>query len=281
MRISIVIPAHNEAAYLEACLNAFVAQTHGPDEVIIIDDNSSDRTFEIASAFAKKHAWIKTYQRRSTDKHLPGQKVVEAFNLGLEKTSDHYLIGKFDADIVLPSNYFETMRHQFQTNTKLGVCGGLLYVKKNNSWVYETIAKKDHVRGPIKLYRKTCLEAMGGLRLGTGWDTVDVLLAQYHGFQVQTVGDLTVKHLRPTGYGYHSKNYSTKGEALFKMRYGLILTKLALYKMAWQAKTPRVYLQGIFGYLHAIIHSSPRFVTPEEGRFIRRLRWKGILNSFR
>lgn len=276
MQISIVIPAHNEAAYLKDCLDSFVAQTHLPHEVIVVDDNSSDNTFEIARDFSQEFPWIKVFQRTSADKHIPGRKVVDTFNFGLQHTAEFDLIGKFDADIILPSNYFETMVNQFQSNWKLGMCSGLLYIRNGNDWVYENIADKTHVRGPIKLYHKACFNKIGGLRSGVGWDTVDTLLAKYHGFETLTVPELHVKHLRPTGYGYSSKNYQAKGEALYKMRYGMILTKIATLKMAWQAKNPLLYLQIIIGFLKAYFQQKPFYVSKAEGKFIRGYRWKGI-----
>lgn len=280
MNICIVIPAHNEEKYLTQCLQSFIAQSRKPDELIIVDDNSTDDTFNIASKFDQEHHWIRAVQKQSTDQHLPGQKVVEAFNYGLSKASIEYdLIGKFDADIILPANYFEQMQNHFQANWLLGICSGLLYVEKNGQWVYENIAKKSHIRGPIKLYHRQAFELMGGLRLGTGWDTVDTLLCQYHDFEVKTDTALVVKHLRPTGHGYSTKNYQAKGEALYKMRYGLPIAKLALLKMAWQAKNLTIYVQGIFGYLKAFFKQSPRYVSKQEGKFIRRLRWNGILGK--
>ncbi|MFC4219233.1 glycosyltransferase family 2 protein [Flagellimonas marina] len=276
MRISIVIPAHNEATHLKDCLDSFVAQTHRPDEVIIVDDNSTDDTFQIASDFSKKHGWIKVLKRKSTDAHIPGKKVVDAFNFGLQHTSDYNLIGKFDADIILPPNYFEAILNRFQSNWKLGMCSGLLYVKEDNEWVYENIADKAHIRGPIKLYHKACFDKIGALRPGVGWDTVDVLLAQYHHFETETLPELQVKHLRPTGHGYSSKNYKAKGEAMYKMRYSLVLTKIAALKMAWQAKSIRLYFQAVFGYCKAFFQQQPQYVTKTEGKFIRKLRWQGI-----
>ena len=175
MQISIIIPAHNEAAYLEDCLDSFVTQTHVPDEVIVVDDNSSDNTYAIALDYAKKHDWIKVVQRQSVDEHIPGKKVVDTFNFGLRNASNYNLIGKFDADIILPPTYFESVLNAFQSNWKLGMCSGLLYIRKENEWVYENIADKSHIRGPIKLYHKACFDKMGGLRPGVGWDTVDTL----------------------------------------------------------------------------------------------------------
>ena len=276
MRISIIIPAHNEAAFLEECLDSFVAQTYLPNELIVVDDNSSDATFAIAQDYAKRHEWIKALQRKSTDEHIPGKKVVDTFNFGLKHVSAYDLIGKFDADIVLPPNYFENMVNQFQANWKLGMCSGLLFVQNGNQWKYEDIANKNHIRGPIKLYHKACFQKIGGLRPGAGWDTVDTLLARYHDFDTATLPELKVKHLRPTGHGYSSKNYQSKGEAMYRMRYGLLLTKIAVLKMAWQAKSPKLYLQAIWGFLKALLQRQGKYVSKKEGKFIRTYRWKGI-----
>lgn len=279
MRISIIIPAHNEEEFLNNCLHSFVAQTQPPEELIIVDDNSTDATFEVASNFAVTHNWIKVVQRKSSDIHIPGKKVVDTFNYGLQYVSDFDLIGKFDADIILPPNYFEQMRNHFQSNWKLGMCSGLLYINKGNDWTYEKIAAKTHVRGPIKLYHKACFNKIDGLRPATGWDTVDTLLTKYHGFETLTDKNLKVKHLRPTGHGYNTKNYKEKGKALYRMRYGIPLAKIALLKMALQSKSPLLYLQGVFAYLGAWLRRQPRFVTKKEGKFIRKLRWRGIFSK--
>ena len=279
MRICIIIPAHNEEGHLHSCLEAFVGQTHIPDEIIVVDDNSTDNTFEIASRFAKKNPQIKALHRKSANQHIPGKKVVETFNYGLQFAQEYDLLGKFDADILLPKNYFETVRNHFQSNWQMGMCSGLLYIQKNDTWIYEAIADKNHIRGPIKLYSKACFEKMEGLRLGTGWDTVDVLLAQYHGFQTLTDANLKVKHLRPTGAGYHSKNYKAKGKSLYQMRYGIVLAKIALLKMAWKAKKPNMYIMAIIAYLNAWLGGAPRFVSKKEGAFIRKQRWNGIFKK--
>jgi hypothetical protein len=276
MRIIIIIPAHNEAVFLKECLDSFIGQSHPPNELIVVDDNSSDDTFAIAQGYAQKHLWIKAVQRKSTDEHIPGKKVVDTFNFGLEHASDHDLLGKFDADIVLPQDYFENMVNQFQANWKLGMCSGLLFVQIGDEWVYEDIANKNHIRGPIKLYHKACFHKIGGLRSGVGWDTVDILLAQYHGFDTLTLPELKVKHLRPTGHGYSAKNYQSKGVAMYKMRYGLVLTKIAALKMAWQAKSPGLYIQALWGFLKALLQRQAKYVSKKEGKFIRTYRWKGI-----
>ncbi|WP_243093860.1 glycosyltransferase family 2 protein [Thermus thalpophilus] len=51
MRISVVIPAHNEQAYLAGALEAVLAQTLPPFEVIVVDNASTDRTREVAERY--------------------------------------------------------------------------------------------------------------------------------------------------------------------------------------------------------------------------------------
>jgi glycosyltransferase involved in cell wall biosynthesis len=50
--VSIIVPARNEEATLAACLESLVAQTGIPYEIIVVDDDSTDRTAEIARSFA-------------------------------------------------------------------------------------------------------------------------------------------------------------------------------------------------------------------------------------
>src|SRR5208337_3554579 len=50
--VSIIIPARNEEASLGACLESLMAQTGVAFEIIVVDDDSTDRTREIAQSFA-------------------------------------------------------------------------------------------------------------------------------------------------------------------------------------------------------------------------------------
>lgn len=135
---------------------------------------------------------------------------------------------------------------------------------------------KNHVRGAFKAYSKSCFEAIGGLRPAMGWDTVDELLAAFHGYDVYTDDYLKVKHLRPTGKAYNSKAKLLQGKAMYTMRYGLTISLIASLKMALKQKKPQAIWDNILGYLEAKKEKKPFLVSPEEGKFIRRLRWRNI-----
>lgn len=277
MKTAIIIPAHNEENYIRLCLEAYISQTIKPDLLLVVDDNSTDDTAEIVASYSRLHPWIRGVHFTSESVHQPGAKVVNAFNYGKSKLKDDFdLIGKFDADIILPPNYFETVGKAFEQDPKLGLCSGLLFIEKGQEWFYESIASRSHVRGPVKLYRKTCLNAMGGLRAGLGWDTADTFLLRLHGFEMKTLPELKIKHLRPTGASYSGATAIKQGVAYRSMRYGIIISLLAALKMAWLKRSAAVVGQSIKGYRKAAREKLSYLVTVEEGRFIRKRRWQMI-----
>ena len=52
LNISVIIPAYNAAPYLAAAIDSVLAQTVRPAEVIVVDDNSTDETGEIARQYS-------------------------------------------------------------------------------------------------------------------------------------------------------------------------------------------------------------------------------------
>ncbi len=258
-------------------LESLVKQTLLPKKVVVVNDNSTDRTQQIVDDFSNKNNWIKSISIQSSKDHIPGSKVINAFYKGLEiLDSDYDIICKFDADIILPKNYLESIIALFNTDSKVGIAGGLAYINKNNQWVYETIASKNHVRGPFKAYRKECFQDIGGLKPSIGWDSIDVMLAQYYGWTIKTDKLLIVKHLKPTGKTYHKSSKYLQGEALYKMRFGLPLTILSALKSAISKRSFLYFKNTIFGYIKSKNNNIEPLVTVEQGDFIRKLRWEGV-----
>ncbi len=270
---SVVIPAHNEEQFLPHLLDSLAAQAFRPTEAIVVDDNSTDRTFDIAKAFADKHSWIKVIRNVSEARNMPGSKVVAAFKKGLATlTKDYDFIVKLDADLVLPSNYFEKIASAFNDDPQIGMAGGFASIEKGGKWVLEKLTDDDHIRGAFKAYRKQCFDDIGGLKPAMGWDTVDELLARYHGWKVKTIPGLMVRHLKPTGAVYDKAARFKQGEAFHSLGYGFLITAIASAKLAVMKKKPVLFLDYIRGYFKA--SGKPLLVTPEQAEFIRHYRWK-------
>ena len=281
MNIYIIIPAHNEEDYIGKTLQSLVEQSQLPKKVVVVNDNSSDNTQLIAENYSSKYPWITLLNSKSSDIHLPGSKIIHAFNNGFETLDDNYdMICKFDADLIFPANYLERLIYHFNSNNELGMASGFCYIEKDKQWVLENLTNKDHIRGALKAYRKECFNKIGKLKASMGWDTVDELLAKFHGWDILTDESLHVKHLKPTGQSYSKASKYLQGEAMYKMRYGLWITLISAFKLAYKKGNFRLFKDYMSGYFKAKSNKVEFLVSTEEGEFIRSVRWNGMKSKF-
>ncbi len=94
--VSIFIPAHNEEVVIAQTLQA-MSRLHYPKdklEIIVINDNSSDRTAEIAESFAKTHPYIRVIETTLPNR---GKGKSSALNEALKQSTGD-IIAVYDAD---------------------------------------------------------------------------------------------------------------------------------------------------------------------------------------
>ena len=282
MNFRIIIPAHNEEVFIKQTLDSLVKQTLLPKHVVVVNDNSTDDTKQIVEEFTSKYNWMSLVNITSSNKHLPGTKIIHAFYKGYELLDDDYdVICKFDADLIFPKNYLEQLAFHFNENNKLGMVSGFCYIEKNNQWILENLTRKDHIRGALKAYRKACFEQIGKLKPSMGWDTIDELLAKYYGWELLTDESLQVKHLKPTGISYNKASKHLQGEAMYKMRYGFVITLISALKLAYKKGSFKLFKDYMTGFFKARKEKLPFLVSEDQGKFIRDLRWKGIFGKFK
>lgn len=281
MNFYIIIPAHNEQDSIAQTLDSLVSQSLLPKKVVVVNDNSSDDTQKIIESFTQKYNWISCVNSKSSNAHLPGSKIINAFYKGYDTLDTNYdVICKFDADLIFPNTYLEQLAFHFKKDKTIGMASGFCYIKKNNNWVLENLTRKDHIRGALKAYTKQCFLEIGKLKPSMGWDTIDELLAKYYGWKILTDQTLHVKHLKPTGISYNKASKYLQGEAMYKMRYGLVITIISALKLAYKKRSLGLFINYINGYFKAKHNKVEQLVTQKQGQFIRRLRWKGMLNKF-
>ena len=110
MNYYIIIPAYNEEKYIALTLQSILSQTVLPKKIVVVNDNSTDKTAEIVSTFIKENPFFSIINSTSEAIHLPGSKVIQAFHKGFDSLDNNYdFIVKLDADLILPNNYFETI----------------------------------------------------------------------------------------------------------------------------------------------------------------------------
>ena len=280
MRYYIVIPTYNEEQFIALTLQSLAEQTVVPTKVIVVNDSSTDSTPEIVSDFAKKYPWISLINKTSDTIHLPGSKVIQAFQKGLESIDEDYdLIVKVDADLIFPANYFETIIQHFESDETIGMVGGFCYIEKNGEWILENLTDKDHIRGALKAYRKATFQQIGGLRPQMGWDTVDELLCKYYNWKIVTDESLHVKHLKPTGANYNKTARYKQGEAFYTLGYGFIITAIASLKLALRKGKPFLFIDYLVGFWKAKLANKPLLVTADQAQFIRKYRLQKMKNK--
>ena len=248
--------------------------------------------------------------------HQPGAKVVRTFNKGLETENleNFDVVCKFDADIIFPENYLEKVNEVYEKNPKAGMVSGLVYIKKDssflgmtkknsvilneaqrneesksdfttsqlhdftnqNDWIFENLSSKNHVRGPIKSYRKELFLKMNGLRAVLGWDNIDVMLCKMHGFETVTIKELWVKHLRPTAYKYKSQKAEKLGEYFYNIGLDFPLAAISSAKSSFKNKSVSEFFITMKSFLK---QKNPRVLSQKEIVFIRNLRWNEMFKK--
>lgn len=277
MKFLIIIPAHNEEENILLCLESLKNQTFQDFKCVIVNDGSTDKTQEIVEKFLENNLKFRIYNLKLS-KHEPGAKVVRTFNKGLETENleNFDVVCKFDADIIFPADYLEKVNEVYEKNPKAGMVSGLVYIEKNGEWIFENLSSKNHVRGPIKSYRKEVFQKMKGLRAVLGWDNIDVMLCKMQGFETVTLQELWVKHLRPTAYKYKSQKAQKLGEYFYNIGLNFPLAAISSAKSSLKNKSISEFFITMKSFLK---QKNPRVLSQEEIVFIRNLRWNEMFKK--
>ncbi len=113
--MSIVVPIYNTAKYLPACLDSIINQTYQNLEITLVDDGSTDDSYQIAKDYAKKDSRIKLVHQKNA-----GQSA--ARNAGLIKSTGDF-IGFIDSDDEVKPNFIKSLLELYTDNISIAVCG--------------------------------------------------------------------------------------------------------------------------------------------------------------
>lgn len=123
-KISVLIPCHNEAKSIRQCINSCLKQTHRVDEIIIVDDSSTDKTPEILATFGDRITVITTPSQTGNKS--------KAQEYGLPYVQGDIFITT-DGDTILDPHFVEHTLKHFSDPTVAAVAG---YVKSRKyNWL--------------------------------------------------------------------------------------------------------------------------------------------------
>jgi poly-beta-1,6-N-acetyl-D-glucosamine synthase len=268
----VVTPVRDEEAYLRHTIDSMVRQTVRPQEWVIVDDGSKDSTGSIIDDAVRKYKWIRGYRRADRGFRKWGAGIIEAFYDGFHAISckDWEFMAKLDGDLSFEPVYFAEMFEKFNEDPKLGIGGGFLYHLENGR---RTLEKNPmfHVRGGAKIYRRACWDAIGGLWVGPGSDTVDEVKANMLGWNTQSFLDLQLQHHRWTGASFGRWGGIVKnGKTDYVSGYHPLFLGAKAVKRLWQ----RPFLVGsialLYGYISAYVEKTPRVDDPQLIKYLQK-----------
>ena len=177
--LSIIMPNYNHGKFIGTAIKAIVEQSRLPDELIIIDDASTDNSVEIIQSYVEKFDFIKFSQN---EKNIGAVRTLHKL---LELVKTDYLCGAAADDKLLPG-FIEKSMNLLEQYPEAGLCSSLFeFIDENgNGTGINNIAKftnkaaffspseclnllKNYeswlsISGTTAIYRKAALEEMGG-----------------------------------------------------------------------------------------------------------------------
>lgn len=115
--VSVIIPAHNSAQFLDDCLRSVLKQSWQHLQVIVVDDGSTDNTLALLNQYQHQDARVHVYR------HAQPMGASAARNKGLEHAIGKYVLF-VDADDWLEATAVEKMMHEMESaNTDFVIAG--------------------------------------------------------------------------------------------------------------------------------------------------------------
>jgi cellulose synthase/poly-beta-1,6-N-acetylglucosamine synthase-like glycosyltransferase len=123
-RVSVIVPCRNEAANIETCIRALLAQDYPAHllEIIVVDDHSTDATAAIAQTFAGQH--LRTIRLSDTVPAAQGKKAAISHGVSAANGS---IILTTDADCITPVSWIRTMTTCRQKKDAAFVSGPVMF----------------------------------------------------------------------------------------------------------------------------------------------------------
>jgi poly-beta-1,6-N-acetyl-D-glucosamine synthase len=277
-RMLIITPMRNEADHIEGVARALAAQTRPPSLWVVVNDNSTDATGEIAARLAAELDFMKVvstpanFTVKSADR-LAVAAAPRAFNYGLAAAGDlsgftHF--GKLDGDVELSPDYFERILAEFDADPELGIAGGWILEYKGGEW-RPTPSAPEHVRGALKLWSAECFEAIGGVVERLGWDGIDETLARMHGYKTRSFPAAEARHFRETGSADgRLRGHVRWGESHWILNHGVVWTTVRAAKVARIRPRGASGAAYLYGYARAAARRVPRVEIDGYRKFVRR-----------
>ena len=125
LNVSLYIPVYNGASTIESVLKSVLKLNPAPDEIIIVDDGSSDNTVNIINSYKKQIKIIENKENLG---------LAQSRNIGI-KNSKNEIVASLDADVEVGSEWLKDL-HDIMIKYDSSICGGTLIEKYKDKNIY-------------------------------------------------------------------------------------------------------------------------------------------------
>ena len=172
-----------------------------PDLWVIVDDNSAIHTKRIIRQLEQEHKFAQTVlinQSRTYDEVFRYGNVVNAgFHYALARCLQSYnFLSILDVDIKISKNHYELMVKAFHKNPELGIASGLYIEPKKGVYSILGNGRKLPICGADMMFKRECLQDIGGFPTCPRPDTIALLKAINRGWKIGVVTSTYAIHLR-------------------------------------------------------------------------------------
>lgn len=124
--VSVLIPAHNHAAFIEACLESVAASDYPRIELLILDDCSQDETYERANHWVSRHTH--TFEHVALTKHRTNEGTSRTLNQLVASAAGDMLVPLASDDVLLPAGVSDRVRALTDEPQLLAVMGDCVVI---------------------------------------------------------------------------------------------------------------------------------------------------------
>ncbi len=119
--VTVLIPAHNEEGSLALTISSLLTQSHPPERVIVVADNCTDSTVDIA-----RRSGVEVFESVGNT-HKKAGALNQALKVVLPQQGDNDVVMVMDADTALDDGFLESAVTRFTGDRALMAIGGLFY----------------------------------------------------------------------------------------------------------------------------------------------------------
>src|SRR5262245_7194965 len=124
-RYALISACRNEERYLDGLLECIASQTVRPLVWVVVDDGSTDRTYERACEAAMRLPFLRVERMPVTgERSFASQAYAANYGYQSIRSEAFDLVGFLDADIRFSTDYYERLITRFAEDPRLALCGG-------------------------------------------------------------------------------------------------------------------------------------------------------------